>query len=75
MVSYTRARVFLYFSAQVDSINSLLKRPVMAKAYEETKHFYADHGHLGKPVYLHECVCVCVLKGISLIITAHTRCF
>ncbi|XP_029690371.1 phosphatidylinositol 3,4,5-trisphosphate-dependent Rac exchanger 1 protein isoform X2 [Takifugu rubripes] len=30
---------------QVDSINSLLKRPVMAKACEETKHFYSDHSH------------------------------
>uniref|UniRef100_A0A3Q3X3A5 Phosphatidylinositol 3,4,5-trisphosphate-dependent Rac exchanger 2 protein n=1 Tax=Mola mola TaxID=94237 RepID=A0A3Q3X3A5_MOLML len=28
---------------QVDSINSLLKGPVMAKACEETKHFYSDH--------------------------------
>uniref|UniRef100_A0A665VAN2 Phosphatidylinositol-3,4,5-trisphosphate-dependent Rac exchange factor 1 n=1 Tax=Echeneis naucrates TaxID=173247 RepID=A0A665VAN2_ECHNA len=28
---------------QVDSINSLLKGPVMAKACEVTKHFYSDH--------------------------------
>uniref|UniRef100_A0AAX7SIP3 Phosphatidylinositol-3,4,5-trisphosphate-dependent Rac exchange factor 1 n=1 Tax=Astatotilapia calliptera TaxID=8154 RepID=A0AAX7SIP3_ASTCA len=28
---------------QVDSINSLLKGPVMTKACEETKHFYSDH--------------------------------
>uniref|UniRef100_A0A3Q3J7Q9 Phosphatidylinositol-3,4,5-trisphosphate-dependent Rac exchange factor 1 n=1 Tax=Monopterus albus TaxID=43700 RepID=A0A3Q3J7Q9_MONAL len=28
---------------QVDSINGLLKGPVMTKAYEETKHFYSDH--------------------------------
>lgn len=28
---------------QVDSINSLLKGPVMSKACEETKHFYTDH--------------------------------
>uniref|UniRef100_A0A8C5DW10 Phosphatidylinositol 3,4,5-trisphosphate-dependent Rac exchanger 1 protein-like n=1 Tax=Gouania willdenowi TaxID=441366 RepID=A0A8C5DW10_GOUWI len=28
---------------QVDSINNLLKGPVMWKACEETKHFYSDH--------------------------------
>uniref|UniRef100_A0A7N6A7X8 Phosphatidylinositol-3,4,5-trisphosphate-dependent Rac exchange factor 1 n=1 Tax=Anabas testudineus TaxID=64144 RepID=A0A7N6A7X8_ANATE len=28
---------------QVDSINNLLKGPVMTKACEETKHFYSDH--------------------------------
>uniref|UniRef100_A0AAR2M4Q1 Phosphatidylinositol-3,4,5-trisphosphate-dependent Rac exchange factor 1 n=1 Tax=Pygocentrus nattereri TaxID=42514 RepID=A0AAR2M4Q1_PYGNA len=28
---------------QVDSINSLLKGPVMSKACEETKHFHPDH--------------------------------
>ncbi|XP_048065877.1 phosphatidylinositol 3,4,5-trisphosphate-dependent Rac exchanger 1 protein [Megalobrama amblycephala] len=28
---------------QVDSINSLLKGPVMSKACEETKHFHTDH--------------------------------
>uniref|UniRef100_A0A8D0AMF2 Phosphatidylinositol 3,4,5-trisphosphate-dependent Rac exchanger 1 protein n=1 Tax=Sander lucioperca TaxID=283035 RepID=A0A8D0AMF2_SANLU len=28
---------------QVESINSLLKGPVMTKACEETKHFYSDH--------------------------------
>uniref|UniRef100_H3CZW4 Phosphatidylinositol-3,4,5-trisphosphate dependent Rac exchange factor 1 n=1 Tax=Tetraodon nigroviridis TaxID=99883 RepID=H3CZW4_TETNG len=31
---------------QVDSINSLLRRPVMVKACEETKHFYSEYGHL-----------------------------
>ncbi|XP_036387766.1 phosphatidylinositol 3,4,5-trisphosphate-dependent Rac exchanger 1 protein-like [Megalops cyprinoides] len=30
---------------QVDSINSLLKGPVMAKASEETKHFPMEHSH------------------------------
>uniref|UniRef100_A0A671P838 Phosphatidylinositol 3,4,5-trisphosphate-dependent Rac exchanger 1 protein-like n=1 Tax=Sinocyclocheilus anshuiensis TaxID=1608454 RepID=A0A671P838_9TELE len=28
---------------QVDSINSLLKGPIMSKACEETKHFHTDH--------------------------------
>uniref|UniRef100_A0A669BUI3 Phosphatidylinositol-3,4,5-trisphosphate dependent Rac exchange factor 1 n=1 Tax=Oreochromis niloticus TaxID=8128 RepID=A0A669BUI3_ORENI len=28
---------------QVESINSLLKGPIMTKACEETKHFYSDH--------------------------------
>ncbi|XP_017266862.1 phosphatidylinositol 3,4,5-trisphosphate-dependent Rac exchanger 1 protein isoform X1 [Kryptolebias marmoratus] len=28
---------------QVESINSLLKEPVMTKACEETRHFYSDH--------------------------------
>uniref|UniRef100_A0A674BRE8 Phosphatidylinositol-3,4,5-trisphosphate dependent Rac exchange factor 1 n=1 Tax=Salmo trutta TaxID=8032 RepID=A0A674BRE8_SALTR len=35
---------------QVDSINSLLKGPVMTKACEETKHFHLDHT---KPEFHH----------------------
>ncbi|XP_013991096.2 phosphatidylinositol 3,4,5-trisphosphate-dependent Rac exchanger 1 protein isoform X1 [Salmo salar] len=35
---------------QVDSINSLLKGPVMTKACEETKHFHPDHT---KPEFRH----------------------
>eukprot|EP00063_Salmo_salar_P016262 XP_013991097.1 PREDICTED: phosphatidylinositol 3,4,5-trisphosphate-dependent Rac exchanger 1 protein-like isoform X2 [Salmo salar] len=35
---------------QVDSINSLLKGPVMTKACEETKHFHSDHT---KPEFRH----------------------
>uniref|UniRef100_A0A8C1L1D7 Phosphatidylinositol-3,4,5-trisphosphate-dependent Rac exchange factor 1 n=1 Tax=Cyprinus carpio TaxID=7962 RepID=A0A8C1L1D7_CYPCA len=32
---------------QVDSINSLLKGPIMSKACEETKHFHTDHSQPG----------------------------
>ncbi|CAB1336881.1 unnamed protein product [Coregonus sp. 'balchen'] len=35
---------------QVDSINSLLKGPIMTKACEETKHFHPDHT---KPEFRH----------------------
>lgn len=63
-----RARVFFHFSTQVDSINSLLKRPVMAKACEETKHFYSDHSHPGNPF---NCLCVCSVNLSPLI--AHTH--
>lgn len=41
-----------YFCTQVDAINSLLKGPVMAKACEETKHFYSDHSQPGTYLYL-----------------------
>nr|XP_054602110.1 phosphatidylinositol 3,4,5-trisphosphate-dependent Rac exchanger 1 protein isoform X2 [Nothobranchius furzeri] len=34
---------------QVESINSLLKGPVMTKACEETRHFYPDHSQPGFP--------------------------
>uniref|UniRef100_A0A8D0DEC8 Phosphatidylinositol 3,4,5-trisphosphate-dependent Rac exchanger 1 protein n=1 Tax=Sander lucioperca TaxID=283035 RepID=A0A8D0DEC8_SANLU len=37
---------------QVESINSLLKGPVMTKACEETKHFYSDHSQPGTYLYL-----------------------
>ncbi len=40
-------RACFYFFTQVDSINSLLKGSVMAKACEETKHFYSDHSQPG----------------------------
>lgn len=65
--SLMSARVFFHFSTQVDSINSLLKRPVMAKACEETKHFYSDHSHPGNPF---NCLCVCSVNS-SPLITAH----
>lgn len=32
---------------QVESINGLLKGPVMTKACEETRHFYSDHNQPG----------------------------
>uniref|UniRef100_A0A674MB18 Phosphatidylinositol 3,4,5-trisphosphate-dependent Rac exchanger 1 protein n=1 Tax=Takifugu rubripes TaxID=31033 RepID=A0A674MB18_TAKRU len=44
---------------QVDSINSLLKRPVMAKACEETKHFYSDHSHPDTSLQLRRDVIFC----------------
>ena len=74
------ARVLFHSFTQVDSINSLLKRPVMARACEETKHFYSDHSHPGNLLArVSVCVCVCFdrLKGegytVSLIISAATH--
>ena len=34
--------------AQVDSIHTLLKGPVMSRAFEETKHFPMDHSLQGE---------------------------
>uniref|UniRef100_A0A4W6CLS1 Phosphatidylinositol 3,4,5-trisphosphate-dependent Rac exchanger 1 protein n=1 Tax=Lates calcarifer TaxID=8187 RepID=A0A4W6CLS1_LATCA len=55
---------------QVDSINSLLKGPVMTKACEETKHFYSDHSQPGIFVL---CQCAqprvfaaCKMKGCNI---------
>lgn len=41
------AMLCVFFPIQVDSINSLLKGPVMSKACEETKHFHPDHTQPG----------------------------
>lgn len=41
------AMLCVFFPVQVDSINSLLKGPVMSKACEETKHFHPDHTQPG----------------------------
>uniref|UniRef100_A0A4W5KIG8 Phosphatidylinositol 3,4,5-trisphosphate-dependent Rac exchanger 1 protein n=1 Tax=Hucho hucho TaxID=62062 RepID=A0A4W5KIG8_9TELE len=38
---------------QVDSINSLLKGPIMTKACEETKHFHPDHTKPGSSYHLY----------------------
>lgn len=36
-------------ATQVDSIHTLLKGPVMSRAFEETKHFPMDHSLQGEP--------------------------
>ena len=53
-------RLCFYFCIQVDSINSLLKGPVMAKACEETKYFYSDHSQPGT------CMCVRVRVRVEV---------
>lgn len=58
-----RYLMFFHFSTQVDSINSLLRRPVMVKACEETKHFYSEYGHLGN-LFIGTSVCVCKFDEI-----------
>lgn len=58
--------MFFYFCAQVDSINNLLKGPVMTKACEETKHFYSDHNQPGIHLnYFCVHICVCLLLESS----------
>lgn len=37
-------------AAQVDSIHTLLKGPVMSRAFEETRHFPMDHSLQGEHV-------------------------
>uniref|UniRef100_A0A8C5E6E7 Phosphatidylinositol 3,4,5-trisphosphate-dependent Rac exchanger 1 protein n=1 Tax=Gouania willdenowi TaxID=441366 RepID=A0A8C5E6E7_GOUWI len=44
---------------QVDSINNLLKGPVMWKACEETKHFYSDHSQPDTSLQLRRDVIFC----------------
>lgn len=38
----------VFLAAQVDSINALLKGPVMSRAFEETKHFPMEHSLQGE---------------------------
>uniref|UniRef100_A0A669D8E7 Phosphatidylinositol-3,4,5-trisphosphate dependent Rac exchange factor 1 n=1 Tax=Oreochromis niloticus TaxID=8128 RepID=A0A669D8E7_ORENI len=51
---------------QVESINSLLKGPIMTKACEETKHFYSDHSQPDTSLQLRRDVIFCQAATAAL---------